>query len=352
MKYNKDIEKLFKKFTENTISRKELDRLLSLLAKSKEEELDPLKVLLKRKLEGEESYNQVGNRNKVREKLKARMKQEAFADPLPATGSTVYKVKRKNLAPYKVAAVLMLAFVASITWYFFRSKPIIDPGTAYQVYQTVSRQKSTITLPDGSVVKLNSESTLTYPEEFTDDVRKVQLEGEAFFEVARSPDKPFLVRSGKVTTTVLGTSFNIRAYPDDKDITIAVATGKVSIMSQDNEKQLPPLTLTPNEVASYNLPGKTLTKTPQDISDIIAWKDGLLILNDKNLSEVAKLLEKWYGTKITIENQSLRYCLVRGKFNDPSLQQVLEALKFVHGIEYDFNHEEVILRGKGCTNGN
>ncbi len=123
-------------------------------------------------------------------------------------------------------------------------------------------------------------------------------------------------------------------------------------MSQDNEKQFPPLTLTPNEVASYNLPGKTLTKTPQDISDIIAWKDGLLILNDKNLAEVAKLLEKWYGTKITIENQSLKYCLVRGKFNDPSLQQVLEALEFVHGIEYDFSDEGVILRGKGCTNGN
>ena len=93
---------------------------------------------------------------------------------------------------------------------------------------TTRGQKSTITLTDGSQVRLNSESSLIYPERFEENVRSIQLVGEAFFDVARDENRPFIIKSGEVTTTVLGTSFNVSAFPDE-DIEVTVATGKVKV---------------------------------------------------------------------------------------------------------------------------
>ena len=337
------IKKLYKKFTENTITEEELKLLWQYLNKATDEDLQPLKAILRNKSSVGSGVAGAKNREKMWERLEARAAKDS--------GNVAPTVRLKNSGSYtwyKVAAVLALIIVSSLGFYLFFYTP--QAPVTLLVHQTGSRQKATVTLSDGSKVRLNAQSKLEYPEIFDGSNRAVRLEGEAFFEVVPNANAPFIVRSGDVTTTVLGTSFNIRAYPEDADVEVAVATGKVAVAAQTGEDESPgqKLFLVPNEVANYHVEGGNLRKEARDIGDLIAWKDGVLILNDKNYTEIAKILEQWYGTKITIAAGQLKGCSYRGTFQNPNLRKVLEALKFAHGISYEFTDGGVIIRGNGC----
>ena len=131
-----------------------------------------------------------------------------------------------------VAASLAL-FIFAYT-YFFTMELSRSSEPIELVTKTTSKgQKATITLPDGSVLKLNSESSITYPKQFNKNVREVSLNGEAFFEVAGNPKKPFIVSSEGLRTKVLGTSFNINAYKDFSEIAVTVVTGRVEVSGKD-----------------------------------------------------------------------------------------------------------------------
>lgn len=354
MGHKKNIEHLYKKFLDNTLSKKELKIFWEQLAKVNDDDVEPLKTALRNRLSADvlKATGDSERKNKLREKLQARMDNDMLGvSPArnPLDDIRPPKKAKRNTTFLKVAAVITLALVSSFALYFLR--PQLDPVPATKTYRTAHRQKSKIILPDQSVVYLNSGSTLTYPEKFKGNAREVILEGEAFFEVTHHPKMPFTVNSGELSTTVLGTSFNIKAYPGDQDIQVAVATGKVSVSRKKNEQSAKEaLALVPGEIASYNIPKGTLAKATGNVLDHIAsWKDGTIVLDDKSFAEVGKILEKWYGMKIIFENPKIEKCLVRGKFHDnPSLQQVLEALQFVHNIQYEFKTDTVLISGKGC----
>lgn len=354
MENKKRIENLYRKFVDNTISKRELKTLWDYLAKANDDELSPLKDLLRSKLADQwpKTSENIDRKSKLREKLQARMDNDSpVVDPQVNLLKETDPVKRpkKSYTFFKVAAVLTLAVLTSLSIYFFQ--PQLDPAPTTKVYQTTHRQKSRIVLPDRSVVHLNSGSILTYPEKFDENSREVILEGEAFFEVTRNPAVPFIVKSGQLETRVLGTSFNIKAYPGEQNVQVAVATGKVAVTQKsNNDSGQEPLILVPNEIASYDASKGSLTKTISDVTDMMAWKDGIMVLEDKNFAEVGKILERWYGTKVIFDNPQLRNCRVRGRFNNPSnLQQVLEALQFVHDIQYELRADSVVIRGEGCA---
>ena len=247
---------------------------------------------------------------------------------------------------FKAAVLLLVASsLALIMWYNYRTEIPI----ALLEKETQRGHKATLTLADGSTITLNSQSKLIYPENFG-NTREVTLEGEAFFQVNRNPDKPFIVHSHGLKTTVLGTSFNIKAFKD-KNIEVTVATGKVQVQTANNEvlgADLSPVALAKGEQAIYNTSNNTLKKHSISATDFIAWKEGILKFDEATFEEVLESLSRWYNVNFTIENDGLNRCTVIGEYKNQSLVAVLENLKFVLDIRYKFTQDGVLIMGKGC----
>lgn len=255
--------------------------------------------------------------------------------------------KLDNVRPIKpmriawaVAASIALLITAFAGYYYFT-----NPLEVEMITKTNPRgQKSTIQLPDGSMVILNSESTIQYPAEFNNTLRNITLRGEAFFDVSKNPDKPFVINSGEVKTTVLGTSFNISAYPNENQIAVSVASGKVKV-SANNSREV---YLVPNEEAIYNKLEGSLTEKPVEISVHTAWKNNILLFNDLSFNLAKTKIERWYGVSIKIENPELKNCRVTGKFNNENLTNVMEALKMSMNLNYVKTDNAIIITGNGC----
>lgn len=154
------------------------------------------------------------------------------------------------------------------------------------VYNTVSTPRGgqfQVVLPDGSHVWLNSVSSITYPSSFSGKDRLVQLKGEAYFEIAKNPEKPFKVDViGKQQIEVLGTHFNVEAYIEDHEIKTTLLEGSVKLMAPNKEVKLKPGQIAVNDL------NKNLTIKQADVEEVMAWKNGLFVLNDVNLKDVMK----------------------------------------------------------------
>ncbi|WP_421873032.1 FecR family protein [Marinoscillum sp.] len=257
----------------------------------------------------------------------------------------------------RYAAIVAVVAAAAVLGYlqFYQSSEI--PAIRMITKTTQRGQKANIVLADGTTIRLNSESSLTYPESFTNETRGVKLTGEAFFDVARNEQKPFIVESGEINTTVLGTSFNIKAFPD-KNIEVTVATGKVHVETAfsphskggDAEGRAGSrVLLTPNQQAVYE-PSGSLQKREVDLSKYLAWQEGRIIFDEIPLGEAILILERWYNVSFVLETKLIGNCIIRNEYNDENLLNILESFKHILGVEYRFDNESnsIILFGKGC----
>lgn len=159
-------------------------------------------------------------------------------------------------------------------------------------------------LADGTKVWLNSETVLRYPVQFTGKERKVELTGEAFFEVARNEKVPFLVESGDQTIKVLGTEFNISSYNEDQVMKTTLVKGSVEVFikNQPGIKQK----LKPNEQSTINKADHQISKQTVDPYQYVAWKEGRFVFQDQNLGEIMKTLSKWYNVNVVFNNEELK----------------------------------------------
>lgn len=225
------------------------------------------------------------------------------------------------IRPGVAAAWLGAVFCLALVFYLFNSK--ISPEEAMLTTVTAFGERKKVKLSDGSVVWLNAASRLGYPGRFSGDLREVTLEGEAFFDVARNPDKPFVIRSGTLKTTVLGTSFNIRAYEEDKTMSVAVVTGKVRVSSSGKELQLEP-----NQQAVFDKKRHKLDKKPEmAASEMASWKEGMLQFRNTTFSEVTAVLKRSRGVSIQYEPRLENCPIIHADFNgDDSLESILGTL--------------------------
>lgn len=233
-------------------------------------------------------------------------------------------------AAYKVAAVVILICVAA--WVSLRSinsVEIPEESLEHIVTYNPTGHKSKITLPDNSVIYLNSESTLSYQKGFTDSIRYVELKGEAFFEVEPDAKRPFVVETCGIQTTALGTSFNIRNYPEDNSINVSLLTGKVKVTDSRaaNEVFLKPL-----EQVAIDKKGRTLktSKLKEDHQSI--WKDGTVYFQASNFEQVIKTLERTYDVNFDTSGYSERDWSYTGKFDNMSLEIVLTRIGYSEGF--------------------
>lgn len=256
------------------------------------------------------------------------------------------RIKEKNEQPLSfkrlvpIAASLIILLVAS---YFFTNldwnqKETIQTASIKYTEKIAGRgQKSTIKLPDGSTVKLNSESKLRIPDNFGLKDRTVFLEGEAFFSVERDTTRPFRIITNDISTQVLGTSFNVNAY-DISNISVAVVTGKVAV--KNNKKK--------NEIKL--LPGEMVKAKNGAIGDklifekeVIAWNEGILVFKESSLSEIAIKLERWFDVTIEIEKNVTQEVKYTGKFDNENLENILSAIGEISKFQFNLKGREVLI---------
>lgn len=241
--------------------------------------------------------------------------------------------KTRSFIPWLVRAAAVL--ILSVGFYF-----VIQSIYAPSFEVATTSEVRTVTLEDGTVVYLNANSKLIYPEKFEGNARAVSLEGEAFFEVARNPNKPFRITSGKISTEVLGTSFNINSTEDEALVT--VVTGKVRVMNEKNKEIL----LTPGEQGIYSK--DQLRKQLTSDENFLSWKTNVLVFNNTPISKVIDNINRHYHQHIKLESGSLTGCTLSSRYEKQSLEAILSELQLLFALEIERTNKLVIIKGKGC----
>ncbi len=246
---------------------------------------------------------------------------------------------------YKYAAIIVIALLLGSLAYF------IGTNTITTHHEIVSAEKQVVNeyvLPDGTRVSLNSQSKLVFPAKFNGDVREVSLTGEAFFNVTPNPEKPFVILAGNAQVKVLGTSFNVRAYPENETVEVVVETGKVQFSEQavSAETGFKSVYLTPGEkgilVSRRHIPEKTLNTD----RNFLAWKTRYLVFNETPLNEVVSHLENVYHVQVSLKDKQLKDLRLTATFDQKSIQFVLDVVRLTFDLNLEQENGQYILSNK------
>ncbi|CAG5008188.1 hypothetical protein DYBT9275_04213 [Dyadobacter sp. CECT 9275] len=207
-----------------------------------------------------------------------------------------------------------------------------------------------ITLPDGSTVLLHGKSTLTYSKDFNLNRREVTLSGEAYFDVVHlasgeGGDKPFVIKTGNVKTTVLGTAFNIQAWEGQKEVVVTVNRGKVKV---ENDQKLLAI-LTENKQIVFNTDTQLSGAKIVEANKTVAWAQTDMTFDARPFGELAEQLGKRYGVKIGFKNPLLKQCTITGRFSGTeTIEEVFRILSATSNTTYTFNGDELLIDGEKC----
>ena len=243
---------------------------------------------------------------------------------------------------YKVAAILFLPLLITTIWSLSRpnSKVISDQITWVEL-NTPMGAKMNFELPDGSKVWLNDGSKIKYPTRFTGSQREVLLEGEAFFEVAKNEKLPFILKNKSATVKVTGTSFNIRAYPDEQLYEATLNSGSIELeIPETGVKEGHKMVMKPGEQIRLNTQTGKYEAKKVDAEAFNAWINGKLLFRDAPLDEVMRKLERWYNADIVINSPELKNILITGTFQEEKLSQAMELLSFATPIKYSISNRK------------
>ncbi len=240
----------------------------------------------------------------------------------------------------KIAAVVLFAVTLGVAGYIAGN----SYGEKVQYYTVISPkgERTNITLPDGSDVWLNSGSKLTYSSAFNRGNRELQLEGEAFFNVAKNRDLEFVVKTSDLEVTALGTIFNVMAYANERKVETTLEEGRVSIKTIHNRKAY---MLTPGRKLTYYKDQKKVARVPVETYLYTSWVDGIYRFKDETFAEISRKLERMYDVAIAIENDELKHYRYTGDFSkNQSIEQVLEIIRVTTRFNYSIKERNVIIR--------
>ncbi len=248
----------------------------------------------------------------------------------------------------KIAAILLIPFFLASLWYFTHDDRVFpeDVKTIYsEVYSTYG-SKTKLELPDGSTVWLNDGSTLKFPQRFSGKTRTVYLTGEAYFDIIKKPDKSFIVKTSEFDIKVLGTIFNVMAYPEDNTIETTVETGKVILEKPAAKRRVINIAeLEPNQRAVFDKKTSKLYTNIVNTEKYTSWRKGNLILRDDPMDDVVRRLKRWYNVDIELLDPELADFTYSATIIDETLLQVLDYLKIITPIEYTCSKREKMPDG-------
>lgn|GEM_PF-1131458 len=265
------------------------------------------------------------------------------------SGTLTEKVGKKNsFWRYGIAAALIGVFLLAGLYYYKFNSEEVQPVN-WVVKKADAGKVIKISLPDSSTVWLNSGTEISFAREFNKQkLRMVKLTGEAYFEVRHDKNHPFVVRSGKLNTTVYGTSFSIRAYDNETKTLVAVNSGKVGVTGIDQQHKGFTVMLLPNDKLNYSNAEGEFLKTLIINKDVDSWVKGELIFEQTPLTEVFETLSRKYDIKVNTEGRSYAGCKLTARFNNQPLQAVLKALRLSLNIQSKQIGETIYLKGGNC----
>lgn len=237
----------------------------------------------------------------------------------------------------RVAAVLFIPLLIATSWLLYNKEPNQDHITTFVTQEITCPpgMRSQVVLPDGSKVWLNSESTIKFRIPFSEDIRKVDLIGEAFFDVTKNAKQPFVVKSANVGVKVYGTRFNYKAYQEDKNIEVILEEGSVGLTVPD-EGMYKKTRLIPGDRAVIAKERYEVDVKNEKIDKYIAWHTGKLVFENTPMSDVAQMLERWYGVEVIVKNPEIMDYSFTTTFDNESLFEVIELLEISSPIRIKY----------------
>lgn len=248
-----------------------------------------------------------------------------------------------NLRWWAAAAVLLLLLGVWVVWQTPAEAEMLQIATA-------DNEKQEVVLPDGSKVWLNENSTLSYAENFSVDDRRVELAGEAFFEVQKAEGKRFTIMAGGTITEVIGTSFNVNAY-QQQPVTVQVVTGRVAFADAQKEEAV---FLGPGEQATFGgaagAGGAAASLQKQEIvnPNFRAWQSGELHFANTSLEQLSHTLSGYFDQEVQLQDPDLSNCRFTATFENPSLEEVLEVLRLTGNFTITQTQRGYLISGQGC----
>ncbi|MBT1701509.1 FecR domain-containing protein [Fulvivirgaceae bacterium PWU4] len=324
------LQYLLQRYTNKTATPAELKELSALMDKNFEDSInkDP------------------GLSAQQEERMKMRY-QHIIASPRKEPVKTV----RMRSWPWMAAAAAVTLIIVSLVVLMRDDAGIDRPLQGLAVTRVVhsgQHQAELVELPDGTKVILNKNSELRYDSAtFGVSTREVTLTGEAYFDVTHDAGKRFVVKTGEVSTQVLGTAFNVSAYPGQSAITVTVERGSVQVGDLQRTFGI----IERNEQIVVNVSNDEVVRLQADAQSVVAWKNNYFILDNTTFAEAAALIEQRFNVKVIIENESLKNCRVVASFlNGESLKQIVDALSKIQNATATINGDRVMIEGGlGCT---
>lgn len=253
-----------------------------------------------------------------------------------------------SLWKYGVAAAIMGMLLFAAFFYYKTGQPASVTEAEWIVKKAGAGEMIRVVLPDSSKVWLNSGTELSFQAGFENrKLRMVKLNGEGYFEVTHDAEHPFVVNSGALNTTVYGTSFNVRAYKNEKLIAVSVNSGKVGVTRSGISSAV---FLLRKDKLVYDKQEGSMVRTVLNSNDADSWLNGELIFEQTPLAEVFETLSRKYDLKITADNEKYRDCKLTAKFQNKSITEVLKTLKLALNIQSRAVGKTIFLEGgTGCS---
>lgn len=344
MKPKNRLKDLFEQLLDNTISEQDLKEFLELLNDTEEgQEVRDLmakhweKIKLRIPLEFDDNlsrqrFSQILERTGLR-KIQSDRKDVQRADKV------MHGIRR-----WVAAASVMI--LVSVGLYWIYTQNISNDAQQEPQNITLFTGKQAVTLPDGSLVILNEGSELSYGEGFGESKREILFSGEGYFDIQPDAERPFLVHTGEVTTTVLGTAFNLMAYEDQLEISVTVERGEVAVGDRHQIFDK----IRPSEQITVDRETRHFEKEMADLSKVLAWKESFMIFSESTIEQVADMIGARYHVEIEIENEDLKKCTMNASFmHGETLEQVLRVVCGVLQAEFDIKENKVeIIGGRKC----
>lgn len=236
----------------------------------------------------------------------------------------------------RVAAVLLPLFMIAGGYAYYQSAQ----NRMIEIYVAYGEEKH-LFLPDSSEIWMNAGTTIRYPQKFNKDTRVVQLDGEAYFSVRRDESKPFVVNTQSLSVNVLGTKFNIKAYPDEKQVTATLTSGKIEVKVEE-ESHL----LKPNEQLSFHKETSVVNIVEIPSDETNAWLEGQLIFTNASMGEILKALERKFNVSIEDKTSIPATKIYTVKFlKNETVDEVLSILEDITNLTYQINGKQIIVYG-------
>jgi transmembrane sensor len=251
-----------------------------------------------------------------------------------------------RLFPWFARAAAAILIILGVIYVYNRPPSPADQLVMQTMASSGNNAQKQVQLPDGTTVFLNKGSELLYPDIFDQNAREVYLKGEAFFDVAHNREQPFVVHADISKTTVLGTSFNLRAYGTEDDIRLTVVSGKVAFtLTDDREKVI----VAPGNMAKLDRNSRQILQGVNPDLNFLSWKTHELRFDDCPLEELIMVLGRHYAVDIRLDNASTRNCRFSGDFKDTELDNTLKIITKAIGSTYEQTGDSFVIFGRGCN---